>query len=127
MSQVLSVAVISTSLYPHNTLVTCYSHCTFHQIPDSRTLTIQLLGKDDSKDEDTLSMIEKWETYVDVFQTVGPSSPSTCWWIADLGVGLRFVRFAAKRTISVFTKVSSRFHTHFTSYSEYSFQNSPRR
>ncbi|GJJ10538.1 hypothetical protein Clacol_004765 [Clathrus columnatus] len=41
---------------------------------DLRSFTIQLLSKDDSKDEDTQAMVEKWRKYIDAFQA--DSDPS---------------------------------------------------
>jgi len=41
------------------------------QLRESRTFTIQLLGKDDVKDDDSPAMIERWNQYMESFQKVG--------------------------------------------------------
>lgn len=42
--------------------------------PESRTMTMQLLGKDDDDSEDDETVMERWQQYVDAF--VSGASPS---------------------------------------------------
>jgi hypothetical protein len=40
------------------------------QLPDTKTMTIQLLGKDDSRIDDSEMLAERWQAYVDSFVSV---------------------------------------------------------
>jgi hypothetical protein len=37
------------------------------QLPESKTITIQLLGKDDINFDDSEVLTERWQTYIDSF------------------------------------------------------------
>ena len=39
-------------------------------LSDSRTMTIQLIGKDDDKHDDTEAMTERWQAYIESFVSV---------------------------------------------------------
>lgn len=40
------------------------------QLPDTKTMTVQLLGKDDSRIDDSEMLAERWQAYVDSFVSV---------------------------------------------------------
>lgn len=51
----------------------CFSfflHLLSPQLPDSRTFTIQLLGKDDVREDDSPAMIDRWNRYMESYQKV---------------------------------------------------------
>ena len=42
----------------------------FFQFQDSRTFTIQLLGKDDAREDDCPAIIDRWNQYMESYQKV---------------------------------------------------------
>ena len=40
------------------------------QLPDTKMMTIQLLGKDDTRIDDSEMLVERWQAYVDSFVSV---------------------------------------------------------
>jgi paired amphipathic helix protein Sin3a len=46
-------------------------HLHVPQLPDSKTLAVQLIGKDDSSFDDSEVLTGRWQSYIDSFVSVG--------------------------------------------------------